>query len=99
MQDALANPKRYVIDDTRYLLVEFSNYSVPQQMTESFRKLWENGMTLIVTHPERNPILREDPQRIAEWAAQGCMIQVTGSALTGFWGERSRRVARLAAGT
>ena len=50
-------------------------------------------MTVIVTHPERNPILREDPQRIAEWAEQGCVIQMTGSALTGFWGERSRRVA------
>jgi protein-tyrosine phosphatase len=93
VQDALANPKRYVIDNTRYLLVEFSNYSIPQQMTESFRKLWESGMTVIVTHPERNPILREDPQRIAEWAEQGCVIQMTGSALTGFWGERSRRVA------
>jgi protein-tyrosine phosphatase len=56
--------------------------------------LWESGMTVIVTHPERNPILREDPQRITEWAEQGCVIQVTGSALTGFWGDRSRRVAQ-----
>ena len=93
VQDALANPLRYVIDSTRYLLVEFSNYSIPEQMTESFRKLWDKGMTVIVTHPERNPILRDNPQRIAEWAEQGCVIQVTGSALTGFWGERSRRVA------
>jgi protein-tyrosine phosphatase len=93
VQDALANPSRYVIGETRYLLVEFSNYSIPQQMTDSFRKLWDSGMTVIVTHPERNPILRENPQRIAEWAEQGCVIQVTGSALTGFWGERSRRVA------
>lgn len=94
VQDALANPSRYVIDDTRYLLVEFSNYSIPEQMTESFRKLWDRGITVIVTHPERNPILRENPQRIAEWAEQGCIIQLTGSALTGFWGDRSRRVAQ-----
>lgn len=94
VQDALANPARYVIDDTRYLLVEFSNYSIPEQMTDSFRKLWDRGMTVIVTHPERNPILRENPQRIADWAEQGCIIQVTGSALTGSWGERSRRVAQ-----
>ena len=94
VQDALANPSRYVIDNTRYLLVEFSNYSIPDQMTDSFRKLWDKGMTVIVTHPERNPILRENPQRIAEWAEQGCVIQVTGSALTGFWGDRSRRVAQ-----
>ena len=28
-----------------------------------------------------------------EWAEQGCVVQVTGSALTGFWGEHSRRTA------
>jgi protein-tyrosine phosphatase len=93
VQDALANPSRYVIDDTRYLLVEFSNYSIPQQITESFTKLGDCGITVIVTHPERNPILRESPQRVAEWAEQGCVVQVTGSALTGFWGDRSRRAA------
>ena len=93
LEDAYANPKRYVIGDTRYLLVEFSNFSIPQQTSESFMKLANYGMTPVITHPERNPILREDPQRVLEWAQQGCVVQVTGSALTGFWGEQSRRVA------
>lgn len=93
IQDALAHPKRYVINDTRYLLVEFSNYSVPQQTLDSFHKLGDCGMTPIITHPERNPILRENLQRVVEWAEQGCVIQMTGSALTGFWGERTRRAA------
>ena len=30
---------------------------------------------------------------MVEWAEQGCVIQMTGSALTGFWGERTRRAA------
>ena len=94
IQDALANPTRYVIEGTRYLLVEFSNYSVPQQTTDSFLKLGDCGITLIITHPERNPILRESLQRVVEWAEQGCVIQMTGSALTGFWGERTRRAAQ-----
>lgn len=93
LQDALANPSRYVIEDTRYLLVEFSNYSVPEQTTDSFHKLGDRGITAIITHPERNPILRENLQRVVEWAEQGCVIQMTGSALTGFWGERTRRAA------
>ena len=93
LQDALAHPTRYVIEGTRYLLVEFSNYSVPQQTTDSFLKLGNCGLTPIITHPERNPILRENMQRVAEWAEQGCVIQLTGSALTGFWGERARRAA------
>ena len=83
----------YVIEGTRYLLVEFSNYSVPLQTTDSFLKLGERGMTPVITHPERNPILSESPQRVVEWAEQGCVIQITGSALTGFWGERPRRAA------
>src|SRR3954468_2817455 len=93
IQDALVNPSRYVIGETRYLLVEFSNYGVPQNTTDSFLKLGDRGITVIITHPERNPILRENLQRVVEWAEQGCVVQVTGSALTGFWGERSQRAA------
>ncbi len=93
LQDVLANPARYAIAGTRYMLVELSNYSVPQQTTDCFMQLGDRGITAIVTHPERNPILRENLQRVVEWAAQGCVIQVTGSALTGFWGERTRRAA------
>ena len=93
LQDAFANPTRYVIGNTHYLLVEFSNYSVPQNTTDSFHKLGDHGVTVIITHPERNPILRENLQRVIEWAEQGCIIQMTGSALTGFWGERTRRAA------
>jgi protein-tyrosine phosphatase len=94
MQDVLTNPARYAIGGTHYMLVELNNYSVPQQTTDCFTQLGDRGITAVITHPERNPILRENLQRVVEWAEQGCVIQVTGSALTGFWGERVRRAAR-----
>ena len=94
LQDVLVNPARYAIEGTRYMLVELSNYGVPQQTTDCFLKLGDRGITAIITHPERNPILRESPQRVVEWAEQGCVIQVTGGSLTGFWGERVRRAAQ-----
>jgi protein-tyrosine phosphatase len=93
LQSVLASPARYAIQGTPYMLVELSNYSVPQQITECFTQLGDCGITAIITHPERNPILRESPQRVVEWAEQGCVIQVTGAALTGFWGERVRHTA------
>jgi protein-tyrosine phosphatase len=93
LQDCYAHPDRYVIEGTRYLLVEFSNYSIPEHTTDSLFKLGDCGLTAIITHPERNPILRENLQRVVEWAEQGCVVQMTGSALTGFWGERTRRAA------
>jgi len=94
LQDVLANPGRYAIEGSHYMLVELSNYGIPQQIGDCFTQLGDRGMTAIITHPERNPILRESPQRVLDWAEQGCVIQVTASALTGFWGERVSRAAQ-----
>jgi len=94
LERVLEQPKTYTIGDTNYLLVELSNFSVPTHLSQCFTRLGDRGLTPILTHPERNPILQQTPQRILEWAEQGCLIQVTGSALTGFWGERPELVAR-----
>lgn len=94
LQDAFVHPERYVIGKTRYLLVEFSNYGIPRQTMDSLLKLGDLGIVAVITHPERNPILRENLEQVVEWAEQGCVVQVTGSALTGLWGERTRRAAQ-----
>ena len=94
LERALEQPHDYTIGDTNYLLVELSNFSVPIQVSDCFTRLGDRGLTPILTHPERNPILQQTPQRILEWAEQGCLVQVTASALTGFWGERPETVAR-----
>lgn len=93
LQLVLADPTRYVIEGTRYMLVELNEFSIPPQITDCFLKLGDCGITAIITHPERNRILRQTPQLVAEWAAQGFVIQVTGNSLTGFWGERVRKAA------
>ena len=94
LERVFEHPHAYTIGETNYLLVELSNYSVPTQLTGCFVRFGDLGLTPILTHPERNPILQQNPQRILEWAEQGCLVQVTASALTGFWGERSEIVAR-----
>ena len=94
LQSALDRPHNYTIGATSYLLVELSNYSVPMQMSDCFIKLGDRDLTPILTHPERNPILQQTPQRILDWVEQGCLVQVTASALTGAWGERTQGVAR-----
>ena len=93
MQSALQTPERYRIGNTRYLLVEFSNFSIPPHIDEWFTSLSETGVTPIITHPERNPILQESPQRVLEWIELGCTVQVTASTFTGAWGARARQVA------
>lgn len=94
LERVLEQPHTYTIGETNYLLVELSNYSIPTQLADCFRRLGDRGLTPILTHPERNPILQQTPQRVLEYADQGCLVQVTASSLTGFWGERPEIVAR-----
>ena len=94
LQDVMLFPERYTIERSRYLLAELSNYSVPVQIEEHFRALLQKGLTPVITHPERNPIMQRTPQRILQWVELGCVIQVTGSALTGQWGEAAWRTAQ-----
>ena len=94
LERVLEQPHTYTISETNYLLVELSNYSVPLQIKDCFRRLGDRGLTPIITHPERNPILQQAPQRVLEWVEQGCLVQVTASSLTGAWGERPETIAR-----
>jgi len=93
LQDVLTRPEWYIIEGSRYLLVELSNYSIPAQIGEYFSKLGDKGIVPVITHPERNPILQQEPGRVLRWVEQGCVVQVTASALTGGWGEIAWRTA------
>jgi protein-tyrosine phosphatase len=93
IQDALVHPDRYVIGVSRYLLVELSNYSIPPQIGDAYAKFIAMGITPIITHPERNPILQSTPGKVLEWIELGCAVQVTASAVTGAWGEAVQQSA------
>jgi protein-tyrosine phosphatase len=94
LERVLEQPHTYTIGETNYLLVELSDFSVPIRIADCFIRLSDRGLTPILTHPERNPILQQTPQRILEWVEQGCLVQVTAGALTGSWGERPEIIAR-----
>lgn len=93
IQDALEKPHQFTIDNTQYLLVEFSDYSLPPSIEENLGKLINAGLTPIITHPERNPLIQRGPERVLEWVRGGCLVQVTGSVLTGRWGKTAQSVA------
>jgi len=93
IEDAITHPNRYTIASKQYLLVELSDYGIPPQMSDSLFKLQSVGMVPIITHPERNAILQRRPEPVLEWVDAGCLVQVTASAVTGYWGPIARRLA------
>jgi protein-tyrosine phosphatase len=88
LREVLISPERYTIEGSHYLLVELSNYSIPSQINECFTRMADVGITPVITHPERNPILQQSQERVLQWVDQGCAVQVTASAITGSWGQR-----------
>jgi protein-tyrosine phosphatase len=93
IRDMLENPARYCIGNTRYLLVEFSDFSVPPHTGNLLLDISAHGITPIITHPERNPILQRSPQMVDEWAENGALVQVTANSLTGRWGKTAKKMA------
>ena len=52
-------------------------------------------MRVIVTHSERNRLLRQKPERLAAWVNQGAYLQMTGQSLQGFVGSEAKKFAEL----
>lgn len=84
---------RFCINQHDYLLVEFNEISIPPSMDRTLHELQLAGLRPVITHPERNSILRSQPDRLRRWVALGCAVQVTANALTGTFGPTAQKDA------
>jgi protein-tyrosine phosphatase len=94
IQDSIQHPRKYTINQQRYLLVEFSDLLIFKNTEDIFARLRDAGMTPIVTHPERNGLLRQRAEAIARWVDQGARVQLTAQSLTGTFGRRAQDFSR-----
>ena len=93
IQEVKQDPTRFSVNGLGYLMVEVPDYGVPQGLAETFYELQLAGLTPILTHPERNPTLQNDLERVAEWMRGGVLVQVTGDSVTGKMGQVAQRTA------
>jgi protein-tyrosine phosphatase len=84
---------RFCINQKNYLLVEFNEFSIPPPMDHRLHELQLAGLQPVITHPERNAILRAHPERLRTWVQHGCYVQVTGGSLTGGFGQGAQEDA------
>ncbi len=81
-------------DANRYLLLELPDTSLPPSMEEICFQLQSKGITPIITHPERHLILQEMPYKLKRLIDLGCLVQMTGNSLTGWFGRRVKKISR-----
>jgi protein-tyrosine phosphatase len=80
-------------DGGKYLLIEFPFNAIPYGAEEMLFQLMTRGITPIISHPERNLEVKQNPQRYCKMIQTGCLGQVTAMSLTGGFGPDSKRLA------
>ncbi len=89
-----ASPAQFLIEGTRYLLIELNNFGIPPGFDQLlFRMTAELEIVPILTHPERHPLLQRHPEQVVPWTELGCLVQITANSLTGHWGHRAKDAA------
>ncbi len=83
----------YSINNTHYLLVEFAEHFIPEQMDNVFYEIQMAGYTPILTHPERNPVIQRKPELLYHWVTRGCLGQVTAMSYVGRFGSRAKELS------
>jgi len=93
LQDIRHDPARYTLNQKNYLLVEFADFSIPPSLDQALHELQLAGLTPVITHPERNPLIRAQPDRLFRWLRQGCYAQLTAQSLLGKFGKSAEIVS------
>ena len=93
LQDLQNNPQKYTINQKNYLLVEFADFAIPPSMDDTMHHLQLMGLSPIITHPERNALLRTKPERMYRWLHQGSYVQITALSLLGRFGSAAQHNA------
>jgi protein-tyrosine phosphatase len=92
IEDEFRNPAKYTINGKQYLLVEFPEHFVPNQMSDLFFRMKVKGIVPIITHPERNTILSVHPEEMEPWLRSGYLIQLTAGSILGRFGKRAEAI-------
>jgi len=92
LQDLPANKTKYTINQKNYLLIELNDFSIPPNMEETLHHLQLLGISPILTHPERNPLIQRHPERLGRWLHLGVYVQITAMSMLGRFGSKAQKL-------
>ena len=82
-------------DAKKYILLELPSQAIPKGVKDEIFALKLNGITPIITHPERNAIIQHDSQILYDLVSMGALSQITAMSITGDFGAFVKRAAEV----
>lgn len=84
---------QFTINETDYILVEFPHTHLPATAKNILFQFRIHGMKPIITHPERNPSIKSNPDLLLELLDDGIFVQVTAGSVVGEFGRGAKKCA------
>ena len=88
------NDVQFLDLNNRYLLLEFPTPYIPDYTETLIYELVHRGITPIIAHPERNHVIKENPNKMLSFIDQGCLGQVTAASYMGVFGEELAQISK-----
>lgn len=82
------------IEGTNFMLIELPFEFVPIYTNQIITELFDNGITPIIVHPERNAGIQLDIGLLEELVSRGCLVQVSAGSIDGIHDGLIQNVAR-----
>jgi len=79
----------------KYILLELPSYNVPPKVKDLIFELRINGITPVITHPERNLMIQKDAGIMHDMVIMGALCQVTAMSITGDFGKIPQKSAAM----
>jgi protein-tyrosine phosphatase len=93
LQDLPADKTKYTINQKNYLLIELNDFAIPPNIEGTLHHLQLLGISPILTHPERNPLIQRHPEHLRRWLHLGCYVQITAQSILGRFGSTAQKAA------
>jgi len=78
-------------NNTRYILIEFSNRHVPRYAERLFYDIQLQGLKPIIVHPERNAEIMENTEKLMKLIEKGALVQITAASVMGRFGKKIQK--------
>jgi protein-tyrosine phosphatase len=89
----VGTPSAWSLNGRDCILLELPLNVLPPMVEPAVERLMDQGLRVIIAHPERNPYIQQQPAFAARLVEAGCFLQLTAGSLTDSFGVAAQTAA------